>query len=130
MLYRQQESGRAWFLGLNKEGQVMKGNRVKKTKPAAHFLPKPLEGEAQSIAGRSSYKCHKKKKDWFLKYPLRMRVPCTGAIPNDSPQDSWSGFVLQHSDARKSVCKHIFFQGLRGHFARKEIFCGRALCCF
>ncbi|XP_008046824.2 fibroblast growth factor 14 [Carlito syrichta] len=43
MLYRQQESGRAWFLGLNKEGQVMKGNRVKKTKPAAHFLPKPLE---------------------------------------------------------------------------------------
>lgn len=45
MLYRQQESGRAWFLGLNKEGQAMKGNRVKKTKPAAHFLPKPLEGE-------------------------------------------------------------------------------------
>lgn len=44
MLYRQQESGRAWFLGLNKEGQAMKGNRVKKTKPAAHFLPKPLEG--------------------------------------------------------------------------------------
>ncbi|XP_041128106.1 fibroblast growth factor 14-like isoform X1 [Polyodon spathula] len=43
MVYRQQESGRAWFLGLNKEGQVMKGNRVKKTKPAAHFLPKPLE---------------------------------------------------------------------------------------
>lgn len=44
MLYRQKESGRAWFLGLNKEGQVMKGNRVKKTKPAAHFLPKPIEG--------------------------------------------------------------------------------------
>ncbi|TSK17831.1 Fibroblast growth factor 14 [Bagarius yarrelli] len=43
MLYRQQESGRAWFLGLNKEGQPMKGNRVKKTKPAAHFLPKPIE---------------------------------------------------------------------------------------
>ncbi|XP_035769878.1 fibroblast growth factor 12-like isoform X1 [Neolamprologus brichardi] len=43
MLYRQKESGRAWFLGLNKEGQVMKGNRVKKTKPAAHFLPKPIE---------------------------------------------------------------------------------------
>lgn len=49
MLYRQQESGRAWFLGLNKEGQVMKGNRVKKTKPAAHFLPKPLEGECYVI---------------------------------------------------------------------------------
>ncbi|XP_038835465.1 fibroblast growth factor 14-like [Salvelinus namaycush] len=43
MLYRQNESGRAWFLGLNKEGQPMKGNRVKKTKPAAHFLPKPIE---------------------------------------------------------------------------------------
>lgn len=48
MLYRQQESGRAWFLGLNKDGQAMKGNRVKKTKPAAHFLPKPLEGKACS----------------------------------------------------------------------------------
>ncbi|TRY88204.1 hypothetical protein DNTS_026895 [Danionella cerebrum] len=47
MLYRQQESGRAWFLGLNKDGQAMKGNRVKKTKPAAHFLPKPLEGNAR-----------------------------------------------------------------------------------
>uniref|UniRef100_A0A8C1D4T3 Fibroblast growth factor n=1 Tax=Cyprinus carpio carpio TaxID=630221 RepID=A0A8C1D4T3_CYPCA len=43
MLYRQQELGGAWFLGLNKDGQAMKGNRVKKIKPAAHFLPKPLE---------------------------------------------------------------------------------------
>uniref|UniRef100_A0A8C1M1E4 Fibroblast growth factor 14 n=1 Tax=Cyprinus carpio TaxID=7962 RepID=A0A8C1M1E4_CYPCA len=43
MLYRQQELGRAWFLGLNKDGQAVKGNRVKKIKPAAHFLPKPLE---------------------------------------------------------------------------------------
>ncbi|KAK7878924.1 hypothetical protein WMY93_034229 [Mugilogobius chulae] len=43
MLYRQKESGRAWYLGLNKEGQAMKGNRVKKTKAAAHFLPKPIE---------------------------------------------------------------------------------------
>lgn len=43
-LYRQQESGRAWFLGLNKEGQIMKGNRVKKTKPSSHFVPKPIEG--------------------------------------------------------------------------------------
>uniref|UniRef100_A0A8C5ZCC0 Fibroblast growth factor 12 n=1 Tax=Marmota marmota marmota TaxID=9994 RepID=A0A8C5ZCC0_MARMA len=42
-LYRQQESGRAWFLGLNKEGQIMKGNRVKKTKPSSHFVPKPIE---------------------------------------------------------------------------------------
>ncbi|XP_073709752.1 fibroblast growth factor 12a isoform X3 [Misgurnus anguillicaudatus] len=42
-MYRQQESGRAWFLGLTKEGQVMKGNRVKKTKPSSHFLPRPIE---------------------------------------------------------------------------------------
>lgn len=50
MLYRQKESGRAWFLGLNKEGQAMKGNRVKKTKPAAHFLPKPIEGKTHMHA--------------------------------------------------------------------------------
>uniref|UniRef100_A0A8C5CX82 Fibroblast growth factor n=1 Tax=Gadus morhua TaxID=8049 RepID=A0A8C5CX82_GADMO len=43
LLYRQQESGRAWFLGLDKEGGAMKGNRVKRTKAAAHFLPKPIE---------------------------------------------------------------------------------------
>ncbi|XP_033618703.1 fibroblast growth factor 11 isoform X2 [Fukomys damarensis] len=42
-LYRQRRSGRAWYLGLDKEGQVMKGNRVKKTKAAAHFVPKLLE---------------------------------------------------------------------------------------
>lgn len=45
MLYRQQTSGRAWYLGLNKEGGIMKGNHVKKNKPAAHFIPKPLKGE-------------------------------------------------------------------------------------
>ncbi|GCB76633.1 hypothetical protein scyTo_0018361, partial [Scyliorhinus torazame] len=43
MLYRQQQSGRGWYLGLNKEGEIMKGNHVKKSKAAAHFLPKPLE---------------------------------------------------------------------------------------
>ncbi|XP_067307497.1 fibroblast growth factor 12 isoform X1 [Pseudorasbora parva] len=42
-LYRQHESGRAWFLGLNKEGSIMKGNRVKKTKPCSHFVPRPIE---------------------------------------------------------------------------------------
>ncbi|XP_078524408.1 fibroblast growth factor 11 [Lissotriton helveticus] len=42
-LYRQRESGRCWYLGINKEGQAMKGNRVKKSKAAAHFLPKLLE---------------------------------------------------------------------------------------
>uniref|UniRef100_A0A3Q1G237 Fibroblast growth factor n=1 Tax=Acanthochromis polyacanthus TaxID=80966 RepID=A0A3Q1G237_9TELE len=47
-VYRQQESGRAWFLGLTKEGQVMKGNRVKKTKPSSHFVPRPIEGMRKS----------------------------------------------------------------------------------
>ncbi|XP_031428974.1 fibroblast growth factor 12 isoform X1 [Clupea harengus] len=42
-LYRQHESGRAWFLGLNKDGIIMKGNRVKKTKPCSHFVPRPIE---------------------------------------------------------------------------------------
>lgn len=51
MIYRQQQSGRGWYLGLNKEGQIMKGNHVKKTKPAAHFIPKPLKG---SFKHRSS----------------------------------------------------------------------------
>ncbi|TRY83680.1 hypothetical protein DNTS_027969 [Danionella cerebrum] len=44
-LYRQHESGRAWFLGLTKDGIIMKGNRVKKTKPCSHFVPRPIEGE-------------------------------------------------------------------------------------
>ncbi|XP_062873261.1 fibroblast growth factor 12 isoform X2 [Trichomycterus rosablanca] len=42
-MYRQHESGRAWFLGLSKDGIIMKGNRVKKTKPCSHFVPRPLE---------------------------------------------------------------------------------------
>ncbi|XP_052001198.1 fibroblast growth factor 11a isoform X2 [Xyrauchen texanus] len=43
ILYRQTTSGRAWYIGINRDGQVMKGNRVKKTKGAAHFLPKLIE---------------------------------------------------------------------------------------
>ncbi|XP_041707504.1 fibroblast growth factor 13 isoform X3 [Coregonus clupeaformis] len=43
MIYRQQQSGRAWYLGLNKEGVIMKGNHVKKNKPSGHFIPKPLK---------------------------------------------------------------------------------------
>ncbi|XP_072349291.1 fibroblast growth factor 11a [Scyliorhinus torazame] len=43
VVYRQRESGRSWYLGINKEGETMKGNRVKKTKRAAHFLPKLIE---------------------------------------------------------------------------------------
>ncbi|XP_046718224.1 fibroblast growth factor 12 isoform X3 [Silurus meridionalis] len=42
-MYRQHESGRAWFLGLSKDGIIMKGNRVKKTKPCSHFVPRPIE---------------------------------------------------------------------------------------
>lgn len=49
MIYRQQQSGRGWYLGLNKEGEIMKGNHVKKNKPAAHFLPKPLKGKSSPI---------------------------------------------------------------------------------
>uniref|UniRef100_A0A8C5WSM2 Fibroblast growth factor n=1 Tax=Laticauda laticaudata TaxID=8630 RepID=A0A8C5WSM2_LATLA len=49
-LYRQRESGRSWYLGINRDGQVMKGNRVKKTKASAHFLPKLLEGR-QAMRG-------------------------------------------------------------------------------
>lgn len=45
ILYRQTQSGRAWYIGINRDGQVMKGNRVKKTKGAAHFLPRLIEGE-------------------------------------------------------------------------------------
>lgn len=50
MIYRQQQSGRGWYLGLNKEGEIMKGNHVKKNKPAAHFLPKPLKGKSAPIS--------------------------------------------------------------------------------
>lgn len=49
MIYRQQQSGRGWYLGLNKEGEIMKGNHVKKNKPAAHFLPKPLKGKLDTL---------------------------------------------------------------------------------
>lgn len=48
ILYRQTQSGRAWYIGINRDGQVMKGNRVKKTKGAAHFLPKLIEGMVMS----------------------------------------------------------------------------------
>lgn len=54
-LYRQHESGRAWFLGLNKDGIIMKGNRVKKTKPCAHFVPRPIEGKALHLHSLHSF---------------------------------------------------------------------------
>ncbi|KAI3373221.1 hypothetical protein L3Q82_006531 [Scortum barcoo] len=54
MLYRQQASGRAWYLGLNKEGGIMKGNHVKKNKAAAHFIPKPLKGSGTPTKSRSA----------------------------------------------------------------------------
>uniref|UniRef100_A0A8C9C6D6 Fibroblast growth factor n=1 Tax=Phocoena sinus TaxID=42100 RepID=A0A8C9C6D6_PHOSS len=55
-LYRQRRSGRAWYMGLDKEGRVMKGNRVKKTKAAAHFVPKLLEGDSYIPACHSAPK--------------------------------------------------------------------------
>ncbi|XP_075062257.1 fibroblast growth factor 11 [Mixophyes fleayi] len=42
-LYRQRSSGRGWYLGLNKDGRAMEGNRVKRHRPAGHFLPKLSE---------------------------------------------------------------------------------------
>ncbi|XP_055792501.1 fibroblast growth factor 11-like isoform X2 [Salvelinus fontinalis] len=39
MLYRQSQSGRSWYIGINRDGQVMKGNRVKKTKVAMYKEP-------------------------------------------------------------------------------------------
>lgn len=61
-VYRQQESGRAWFLGLTKEGQVMKGNRVKKTKPSSHFVPRPIEGTRNVFGTVLKWSC---KTFWF-----------------------------------------------------------------
>ncbi|XP_067571646.1 fibroblast growth factor 11-like isoform X2 [Pseudorca crassidens] len=49
LLYSSRRSGRAWYMGLDKEVRVMKGNRVKKTKAAAHFVPKLLEVAACRI---------------------------------------------------------------------------------
>ncbi|MGH0183953.1 UNVERIFIED_CONTAM: hypothetical protein FKN15_013503 [Acipenser sinensis] len=65
ILYRQRESGRAWYIGINREGQVMKGNRVKKTKAAAHFLPKLIEvnrrgrkGHSEKLNDKKAFKMH------------------------------------------------------------------------
>lgn len=66
MIYRQQQSGRGWYLGLNKEGQIMKGNHVKKTKPAAHFIPKPLKGLFKCPLYRSS--------GWWLSKNIYFRL--------------------------------------------------------
>uniref|UniRef100_A0A4W5JXC6 Fibroblast growth factor n=1 Tax=Hucho hucho TaxID=62062 RepID=A0A4W5JXC6_9TELE len=52
MLYRQSQSGRSWYIGINRDGQVMKGNRVKKTKGAAHFLPKVIEGWSRALLSK------------------------------------------------------------------------------
>ncbi|XP_062391661.1 fibroblast growth factor 11 [Sardina pilchardus] len=63
MLYRQSQSGRSWYIGINRDGQVMKGNRVKKTKGAAHFLPKVIEvamykePSLHALAGEQSPLC-------------------------------------------------------------------------
>ncbi|XP_033930157.1 fibroblast growth factor 11-like isoform X2 [Melopsittacus undulatus] len=42
-LYRQRRSGRAWYLGLDRQGRPMAGPRVRKDKAAAHFLPQLME---------------------------------------------------------------------------------------
>ena len=62
ILYRQTQSGRAWYIGINRDGLVMKGNRVKKTKGAAHFLPKLIEG-----TGTGSSSCPYSKNQTFAR---------------------------------------------------------------
>uniref|UniRef100_A0A8C5MRA6 Fibroblast growth factor n=1 Tax=Leptobrachium leishanense TaxID=445787 RepID=A0A8C5MRA6_9ANUR len=42
-LYHQRSSGRSWYLGIAKDGRAMEGNRVKRHRPAGHFLPKLSE---------------------------------------------------------------------------------------
>jgi len=58
LLYRQTQSGRSWYIGINRDGQVMKGNRVKKNKGAAHFLPKVIEGQCGSASSAANAECH------------------------------------------------------------------------
>ncbi|KAI2662822.1 Fibroblast growth factor 11 [Labeo rohita] len=62
ILYRQTQSGRAWYIGINRDGQVMKGNRVKKTKGAAHFLPKLIEGNRRYMTLLSKARLGKRPK--------------------------------------------------------------------
>ncbi|KAM8974275.1 fibroblast growth factor 11 isoform 2-T2 [Pelodytes ibericus] len=42
-MYRQRSSGRSWYLGIAKDGRAMEGNRVKRHRPAGHFVPKLSE---------------------------------------------------------------------------------------
>lgn len=70
MIYRQQQSGRGWYLGLNKEGEIMKGNHVKKNKPAAHFLPKPLKGKPESVAAVDGVSIGMETKPLFGKWNI------------------------------------------------------------
>uniref|UniRef100_A0ACB8FJ87 Fibroblast growth factor 14 n=1 Tax=Sphaerodactylus townsendi TaxID=933632 RepID=A0ACB8FJ87_9SAUR len=103
MLYRQQESGRAWFLGLNKEGQVMKGNRVKKTKPAAHFLPKPLE-----VAMYREPSLH----------DVGETVPKAGVTPSKST--SASAIMNGGKPVNKSCCKRINVNPFRSSRSKED----------
>ncbi|XP_050830355.1 fibroblast growth factor 13 isoform X4 [Serinus canaria] len=73
MIYRQQQSGRGWYLGLNKEGEIMKGNHVKKNKPAAHFLPKPLK-EFQQVKANYWQCCFSACKEMLIS--VSSGLPC------------------------------------------------------
>lgn len=64
ILYRQTQSGRAWYIGINRDGQVMKGNRVKKTKGAAHFLPKLIEGRTGRVSGTWFSGSRRRRQPW------------------------------------------------------------------
>lgn len=55
-LYKQLESGRAWNIGLGKDGVPVKGSRAKKHKTCTHFVPRPIEGMEKVVV-----------KNWLLK---------------------------------------------------------------
>ncbi|XP_061745239.1 fibroblast growth factor 14-like isoform X2 [Nerophis ophidion] len=105
MLYRQKESGRAWFLGLNKEGQAMKGNRVKKTKPAAHFLPKPIEEQQEVGCGKEKHGDERKKRPCLP--PVRKGGKWTEAVGEvNQPDEEIDADCSSKTTIKKS---HFFF---------------------
>ncbi|KAG7217083.1 hypothetical protein INR49_027623 [Caranx melampygus] len=109
MLYRQQASGRAWYLGLNKEGGIMKGNHVKKNKAAAHFIPKPLKGCGKRRVFGAEAACrhhHISPFEWHHNHwrPVVSRV----LLQDNGGSPGKGGFFLE-----KVMIRLIFFPAAR-----------------